>query len=88
MVFGKEHYNLGLSTSGEQMSKEIEWTQDHKGPAGKEKSTKVKFPALYFYFEMLRQSKRKHSQLHMDPCCKFQGFEQSLAHLNGSWHTR
>ena len=77
MVFGKEHYNLGLSTSGEQMGKGIGWTQDHKAPAGKEKSTKVKFPALNFHFEMLRQSKRKRSQLHMDPCCKFQRFEQS-----------
>lgn len=35
-------------------------------------------PGLDFRFETLRQSEGKGSQLHVDPCCEFHGFEQSL----------
>ena len=65
------------------MGKGTWWTQaangpgDHKAPAGKQRSTRVKFPALDFLSEMWRQSERKCSQLHRDPCCKSSGFKQS-----------
>lgn len=42
-----------------------------------QRPTRVKSPALDFLSEMRRQSGRKCSQLHRDPCCKFSGFKQS-----------
>lgn len=73
------------------MGKGTWWTQaangpqDQKAPAGKEKSTKVKYPAFDFLFEMWRKSGRKCSQLHKDSHCNFKSSNKAPAHLDGSW---